>query len=119
MSFLQDSAAKVEAWIAERERSGADWADPRRETPQGVLKAPKFVKFHMLDSGEGCDEIFWEGGTCVAWSTDSFTDLYCVDPLTFTPRRGRNGWIDSWGIYPVRVSDIYALTSFVIRSHCG
>ena len=51
MSFLQDSAAKVEAWISERERSGADWADPRRETPQGVLKAPKFVKFHMLDSG--------------------------------------------------------------------
>ncbi|RPD52779.1 hypothetical protein L226DRAFT_204988 [Lentinus tigrinus ALCF2SS1-7] len=82
MSFLQDSAAKVEAWITERERSDTNPVDPRRKTPQGELKSPKFVKFHMLDSGEGCDEIFWE------------------DPRDFIPRRGRNDWIDSWGIYP-------------------
>ncbi|RDX42291.1 hypothetical protein OH76DRAFT_135689 [Lentinus brumalis] len=82
MAFFQGGIDKVQAWIAERERSGIDFGDPRRRTPQGVLKAPKFVRFHMLDSGEGCDEIFWE------------------DPHNFTPRRGRNGWIDSWGIYP-------------------
>ncbi|RDX42292.1 hypothetical protein OH76DRAFT_135518 [Lentinus brumalis] len=81
MAFLQGCIDKIESWMAERERSGAA-ADPRRRTPQRVLKLPKFVEFHMADSAEGCDEIFWE------------------DPLNFTPRRGRNGWIDSWGIYP-------------------
>ncbi|KAI0686560.1 MM3350-like domain-containing protein [Earliella scabrosa] len=63
--------------------AGPIGGDPRRRTPQGELKAPKFVRFHPLDNGDGCDEIFWE------------------DPLTFTPRRGRNFYIDSWGIYPV------------------
>ncbi|KAH9847995.1 MM3350-like domain-containing protein [Lenzites betulinus] len=51
-------------------------------TPSGDLKVPKYVAFDLKDSGDGCDEIFWE------------------DPYTFTPRRGRNGYIDSWGIYP-------------------
>ncbi|KAI0824473.1 MM3350-like domain-containing protein [Trametes gibbosa] len=51
-------------------------------TPSGEFRVPKYVVFHLKDSGDGCDEIFWE------------------DPFNFTPRRGRNGWIDSWGIYP-------------------
>ncbi|KAI0752966.1 MM3350-like domain-containing protein [Daedaleopsis nitida] len=65
-----------------------DNGDPRRRTPRGQLKAPKFVRFHRDDNAAGCDEIFWE------------------DPLTFTPRRGRNGYIDAWGIYPHDTSGI-------------
>ena len=34
--------------------------DPRRRTPQGVLKAPQYVRFHPRDDGSFCDEIFWE-----------------------------------------------------------
>ena len=36
-------------------------ADPRRVTPSGELKMPKFVQFDFEDTGAGLNEIFWEG----------------------------------------------------------
>ncbi|EIW53792.1 uncharacterized protein TRAVEDRAFT_133412 [Trametes versicolor FP-101664 SS1] len=78
---------EVTNWIYDCQEDGTiegvvDGYDTRRWTPQGERKAPKFVRFHQFDSGKHCDEIFWE------------------DPYTFTPRRGRLGYVDSWGIYP-------------------
>ena len=78
--------------------------DPRRRTPQGVLKAPAFVRFNPLDSGEDCDEIFWERQPLIpCFLSRSLTNAShgTSDPLTFSRRVGRNKYIDSWGIYPV------------------
>ncbi|KAI0708214.1 MM3350-like domain-containing protein [Cerioporus squamosus] len=55
---------------------------PRRFTPKGEYKEPAFVKFDPEDDAANLDEIFWE------------------DPLTFTPRRCRRGYIEHWGLYP-------------------
>ncbi|KAJ3572314.1 hypothetical protein NP233_g3157 [Leucocoprinus birnbaumii] len=66
---------------------GINPESPFRQTPSGELKLPKFRRFHELDLGTDCDEIF------------------CEDPLNFTPRRGRNGWIDAWGLYPADEED--------------
>ncbi|KIP03276.1 hypothetical protein PHLGIDRAFT_121719 [Phlebiopsis gigantea 11061_1 CR5-6] len=35
-------------------------ADPRRVTPRGELKMPKFVRFKYEDTGAGLNEVFWE-----------------------------------------------------------
>lgn len=78
--------------------------DPRRRTPWGEFKAPKFVKFHPRDDGAGCDEIFWQGTTTpLLILISSISNTGAPNPLTFTPRRGRD-FIDSWGIYPVIIS---------------
>ncbi|TFK82988.1 hypothetical protein K466DRAFT_590094 [Polyporus arcularius HHB13444] len=55
---------------------------PCRFTPKGEYKKPAFIKFDPEDDGALLDEIFWE------------------DPLTFTPRRCRNGYVEHWGLYP-------------------
>ncbi|KAI0752967.1 hypothetical protein C8Q80DRAFT_487574 [Daedaleopsis nitida] len=74
---------EVEEWKDIMENLGINPRDPRRPTPQGEFKMPKFIKFHLLDGGQNLDDIFWE------------------EPLTFKPRAGRNGWIELWGVYPV------------------
>lgn len=53
-----EMALHVEQAVSEG-RLSAD--DPRRLTPSGELKKPKFVKFLFEDSGAYLDEIFWEG----------------------------------------------------------
>ena len=35
--------------------------DPRRTTPRGELRMPKFVKFHPEDTASLLNEVFWEG----------------------------------------------------------
>ncbi|OJT08540.1 hypothetical protein TRAPUB_546 [Trametes pubescens] len=73
---------ELEATLSLREEmSEAQLWDPRRTTPKGEFKMPKFVHFHILDGADDLDEIFWE------------------DPRTFTARRGRNGYIEAWGLY--------------------
>ncbi|KAI0692366.1 MM3350-like domain-containing protein [Cerioporus squamosus] len=62
---------------------------PCRFTPRGEYKKPAFVKFDPEDDGSNLDEIFWE------------------DPLTFTPRRCRNGYVENWGLYPMTTQFIY------------
>ena len=60
-SSLDEIQSMLQAWIDEREQLGLHPADPRRKTPAGHLRAPKFVNFHLLDPASDCDEIFWEG----------------------------------------------------------
>ena len=60
-SSLDEIQSMLQAWIDEREQLGLHPADPRRKTPAGHLRAPKFVNFHVLDPASDCDEIFWEG----------------------------------------------------------
>lgn len=47
--FLRAQMSEAQLW------------DPRRRTPTGELKMPKFVHFHILDGADDLDEIFWEG----------------------------------------------------------
>ena len=44
-----------------RNNAPFDPTDPRRRTPSGELRMPKFVKFAPEDSGDLVDEIIWEG----------------------------------------------------------
>ncbi|TBU40684.1 hypothetical protein BD309DRAFT_869765 [Dichomitus squalens] len=90
ISFGLDAAEdSLRAWLGQCDRLNIDPRDPRRKTPVGHLQLPKFVKFHLLDPGSDRDEILWQ------------------DPSTFTPRRGRNGYVDSWGIYPMNTQRLY------------
>lgn len=57
-TFLHQFLAKLDR---REQLSEAQLWDPRRMTPKGELKMPKFVQFHILDDGEDLDEIFWEG----------------------------------------------------------
>lgn len=76
-----------------------DPRDPRRFTPSGELRQPKYVRFHPLDDGLLCDEIFWEGmrGHVVS-ELPSLTHV--SDPNTYTPREAPDGRIQHWGLFP-------------------
>lgn len=67
----------VTEWFMHCEATGTirdvvEMTDIRRFTPQGELKAPKYVRFHFFDSGKRCDEIFWEGQSSRASLLSSF-----------------------------------------------
>ncbi|KAI0692375.1 hypothetical protein C8T65DRAFT_834031 [Cerioporus squamosus] len=73
----------VDPFLVERKTMSIIAPDsPRRFTPKGEYKEPAFVKFDPKDDAANLDEIFGE------------------DPLTFTPRRCRHGYIEHWGLYP-------------------
>jgi hypothetical protein len=77
-------------YLEECQDFDVDPRDPRRQTLQGELKAPKFVKFNMLDHGRDCDEIFWEGVHSVSVSSlQHLTFIRSIEFYTAT----RQEWI--------------------------
>ena len=86
---------------------------PYRITPKGDYKKPAFVKFDPKDDAANLDEIFWEGKSKYFCMTMKLTENAYLDPYTFTPRTCRNGYIEHWGLYPVRTQGLRVI------SHCS
>ena len=86
---------------------------PYRITPKGDYKKPAFVKFDPKDDAANLDEIFWEGEreSSILLREVQRAVLICSleDPYTFTPRRCRNGYVEHWGLYPVRTRSSQAV----------
>ena len=69
-----------------------DPRDPRRRTPTGDLRMPKFVKFDPRDPGEDLDEIFWEGSRqCL---TIRFLRMLTADVVFYVKILGTSSHID-------------------------